>query len=128
MALQVTIAMDAGSGTMAFASDGAEEHPLLYPCLPETAPNRRPPRSRHSDPKFIGRIESGLVVDTTMPSLIIPEAFHKSLGRKDLRRERRQGPDGQTAGSSGHGVIVPPNQACFLDWSGAGAAAWEGQP
>ena len=42
---------------------------------------------RPKSAKFSVRIESGVVVDTTIPDSIMAEAFHKSLVRSDLRQE-----------------------------------------
>ena len=72
--------------------------------------------------------ESGMVVDTTIPNSIILEAFHKSLGRNDLRHSFPQGTWGEKGDSSAQAPVLPPNQACFSCRSRPRAAAWEGQP
>lgn len=42
-------------------------------------------RFSRMNPKFFAVIESGLVVDTTMPNSIQVEAYRKLLAKNDLR-------------------------------------------
>jgi len=60
-------------------------------------------------------IESGMVVDTTIPKTIIAETSRKCLSRNDFRRSSLRGPEGEVPGTPVHSPVLLPMAGCFDD-------------